>query len=86
MPCSLIYSIADIFNDPQYAARGNLLRVADPRAGELVLPAPVPRLSETPAQFRSAAPALGADNQAVYGSLLGLDASALAELRRSGVI
>jgi crotonobetainyl-CoA:carnitine CoA-transferase CaiB-like acyl-CoA transferase len=86
VPCSLLYSIADIFEDPQYKARENLLRVDDPRAGEVVLPASVPRMSETPPQFRHAGPALGADTGDVYGSLLGLDTAALDALRKSGVI
>ena len=50
VPWGPINSIADIFEDEQFAARGNLLRLLDERAGELVLPAPVPRLTETPAK------------------------------------
>jgi crotonobetainyl-CoA:carnitine CoA-transferase CaiB-like acyl-CoA transferase len=86
VPCSLLYSIADIFEDPQYRARENLLHVDDPRAGPVVLPASVPRMSETPPQFKHAGPALGADTDDVYGSLLGLDAAALDALRKFGVI
>ena len=86
VPCSLIYSIADIFEDPHYKARENLLRVTDPRVGEVVVPAPVPRLSETPARFRHTGPALGADNDEVYASVLGLDAQAIADLRQARVI
>lgn len=86
VPCSRLNSIADIFEDPQYAARENLLRVDDPRAGELTMPAALPRLSGTPAQFRHAGPALGADNEAVFMELLKLDRSALAGLRQTGII
>ncbi|MCX7172716.1 MAG: CoA transferase [Proteobacteria bacterium] len=86
VPCSRLNSIADIFEDPQYAARENLLRIDDPRAGELTMPAALPRLSGTPAQFRHAGPALGADNEAVFRDLLKLDRSALAGLRHAGII
>jgi crotonobetainyl-CoA:carnitine CoA-transferase CaiB-like acyl-CoA transferase len=86
VPCGPIYSIKDIFEDPQYQARNNLLHVNDPRAGELVLPAPVPRLSETPATFRHAGRALGADNAQVYGELLGLDQETLQSYASAGVI
>jgi crotonobetainyl-CoA:carnitine CoA-transferase CaiB-like acyl-CoA transferase len=86
VPCAPLYSIADIFEDPQYAARENLLRVQDPRVGEVVLPASVPRLSETPAQFKHAGPALGADSDDIYRSLLGLDDAALEDLRKAGVV
>lgn len=86
VPCAQIYSIRDIFEDPQYAARGNLLHVTDPRVGELVLPAPVPRLSRTPPTFRHAGRALGADNAAVYGTLLGLTGEEIRAHVAAGVI
>jgi len=40
-----IYDMADIFADPQYAARGMLAKVPDEELGEVTVPAPVPRLS-----------------------------------------
>jgi crotonobetainyl-CoA:carnitine CoA-transferase CaiB-like acyl-CoA transferase len=48
VPCSLLYSVADIFQDPHYQARGDLLTVDDKVNGRLVVPAPFPRMSETP--------------------------------------
>ena len=86
VPCGPVYSIADIFQDAQYRARENLLQVADPRAGPLVLPAGVPRLSDTPAEFRHAGRALGVDTAEVLGSLLGMDDDALRDLSEAGVI
>ena len=35
IPCSAIYSIVDIFADPQYAARGSLASFVHPRLGEI---------------------------------------------------
>lgn len=86
VPCAHIYSIREIFEDPQYAARGNLLHVQDPRVGELVLPAPVPRLSRTPPVFRHTGRALGADNAQVYRELLGLSDDQLQTYIAAGVI
>lgn len=86
VPCAHIYSIADIFKDPQFIERGNLMKVNDPRAGELVLPAAVPRLSETPPVFRHAGRALGADNDEVYADLLGLTQEQINACRETGVI
>lgn len=86
VPCAKVNSIADIFQDEQYKARGNLMEVDDPRIGKTILPASVPRLSETPAQFARAGGALGADNQAVFQELLGVCAERLAALRQSGVV
>jgi formyl-CoA transferase len=45
----------------------------------------VPRLSDTPGAVRHAAPALGADTDAVFAELLGLDAAAREGLRARGV-
>ena len=86
MPAGPVYSIADIFADPQYAARGDLLKILDPRAGELVVPGVFPVLSETPGRLDHAGPALGAQNDEVYGGLLGMGADDIAALRRDGVI
>ncbi len=44
---SLIFSIADIFEDPQYRARGNI-KMMPSRGGEIAVPEVVPRLSGTP--------------------------------------
>ncbi len=86
VPCGPIMNIADIFEDPQYKARGNMQTVQDPRAGELVLPAGMPNLSDTPPQLRHAGRALGADTDHVLRSLLGVSAADLAAWRASGVI
>ena len=86
VPNSPIYSIADIFADPQYRARGTLATVDDPVVGPVRVPAPVPRFSETPARPLPPAPSLGEHNQEVYGGLLGLGAAELAALRLEGVI
>ena len=85
-PCSKLLSIADIFGHPQYEARNNMLHVHDPRQGELVLPAAVPRMSLTPAAFRNAGPALGDRTRGVLTELLGLDPATLDQLARRGVI
>jgi crotonobetainyl-CoA:carnitine CoA-transferase CaiB-like acyl-CoA transferase len=85
-PASKLLNIADIFEDPQYAARENLRTIDDPRAGRLVVPAPLPRLSRTPAELRSAGPALGSANSEILGALLGIDAAALADLKQRRII
>ena len=85
VPNSPIYSVADCFADPQYAARGTLTPVDDPTIGRVQMPAPVPRLSATPGRIAAPAPALGEHNADVYGAL-GLDSAALAALRAEGVI
>ena len=85
-PASKLLDIADIFADPQYAARENLLKIQDPRVGELVIPAPLPRLSETPARFSHAGPALGESTTAVLSQLLGFDQDRIDQLVRDRVV
>ena len=86
VPNSPIYSIADAFADPHYAARETLSVVDDPVLGALRVPAPVPRLSRTPARPPTPAPHPGEHNAAVYGGLLGLSAAELESLQAEGVI
>jgi succinyl-CoA:(S)-malate CoA-transferase subunit A/succinyl-CoA:(S)-malate CoA-transferase subunit B len=86
VPSGPIYNIAEIFQDPQFAARGNLLRVQDPRAGEVVVPNVVPRLTETPGRVDHLGPAFAAHNREIYGGLLGLKDAELKALAKEGVI
>jgi crotonobetainyl-CoA:carnitine CoA-transferase CaiB-like acyl-CoA transferase len=86
VPCSKLLSIAEIFAHPQFAARENLKRIGDSRAGALTLPAPVPRMSRTPPKLTHAGPALGANNCEVFAEWLGLTDNDVAALRGRGVI
>ena len=86
VPIGPINSIADIFEDEQFKARGNLLKVHDPRVGEVVIPNVVPRLSVTPGRFASLGPDLGQHNDEIYGERLGYSAEELERLREDGVI
>ena len=86
VPAGPVNSIADIFEDPQFAERENLIRVQDPRIGELVLPNAMPRLSETPAAFVSTGPSLGSSTEEVLSRLLGVSPEALQALKASKVI
>jgi crotonobetainyl-CoA:carnitine CoA-transferase CaiB-like acyl-CoA transferase len=85
VPCGPIYSISDIFDDPQYRARGNIVEV-DSRAGPIAIPSAVPRMSRTPPRFKHAGASLGAHTDEVLTSLAGISASSLAALREEGII
>jgi succinyl-CoA---D-citramalate CoA-transferase len=85
--CGPIYTIADIFEDPQFKARDMLLTHEDPEFGEYVGPGIVPKLSRTPGAVRWSAPwDEGSHNREVYGELLGLSDDELASLRDEGVL
>jgi crotonobetainyl-CoA:carnitine CoA-transferase CaiB-like acyl-CoA transferase len=81
-----MYTMADIYADPHYAARGMLARVPDPELGEVTLPAPVPRLSETPGRITHAAGRVGADTEQVLEALAGLSKDDIARLEVERVI
>lgn len=85
VPASLIYSIADIFEDAQYRARGNI-RMEPSRAGAIAVPDVVPRLSRTPGEISWLGAAIGAHNETVFGDLLGLTELDLKQMRNEGVI
>jgi len=86
VPASPVYSVADIFQDPHFAARENLIRVADQALGEMVQPGVVPKLSLTPGTVAHGAPRLGEHNEEVYLGLLDLPRAAYERLCREGVI
>lgn len=86
VPCSLLYSIRDIFEDRHYAERQNIHRVRGGRVEDFPLPNIVPRLSETPGEIRSLGPALGEHTDEVYRELLGMSPDELAALRERKII
>lgn len=86
IPCGPVNSIADIFADPHFKARGSLLSVQHPEVGEIVVPAVLPRLSKTPGRVTHLGRRHGADTGDVYGELLGLTAQKLAELKSRGIV
>jgi crotonobetainyl-CoA:carnitine CoA-transferase CaiB-like acyl-CoA transferase len=86
-PAGPLNNIADIFGDRQFHARRNLLAVDETETGETVIvPAPVPRMSETPGSVRSLGPRLGQHTAEVLHELLGLDDDEIAALRKQRVI
>ncbi len=85
--CGPIYTIADIFDDPQFKAREMLLEHVDPEFGPYIGPGIVPKLTRTPGAVRwSATWDEGSHNADVYGGLLGLSDDEIAELREEGII
>ncbi|MFN0163265.1 MAG: CaiB/BaiF CoA transferase family protein [Burkholderiales bacterium] len=61
VPNARIYTMADIFADPHYAARGMLVAVPHPVLGATVQAGIVPKLSRTPGSIRNTGPDIGAD-------------------------
>ena len=70
VPSARAYTIADIYRDPQFAARGMLQQVPHPTLGHTTQAGVVPRLSATPGRIRHTGPSLGADTEAVRREVL----------------
>ena len=81
-----VYDAAQLLADEHLQARGSFVQVDDPDLGTMTVQAPVARLSETPGGVDHLGRSLGADNDAVYGGLLGLDDDRLDALRAAGTI
>jgi crotonobetainyl-CoA:carnitine CoA-transferase CaiB-like acyl-CoA transferase len=81
-----VYDAQQLLADEHLRARGSFLAVDDPDLGTMTVQAPVAKMSDTPGVVEHLGRALGADNDEVYGGLLGLDAARLAALRSAGTI
>ncbi|MEY4256954.1 MAG: hypothetical protein RLZZ141_2181 [Pseudomonadota bacterium] len=87
VPAGKIYRAPEMLADPHFAAREAIIDVEHPRWGTLKMQNVFPKLSATPGNVRSIAPqTVGQDNAEVYGSILGLTASELADLQTRGLI
>jgi crotonobetainyl-CoA:carnitine CoA-transferase CaiB-like acyl-CoA transferase len=86
VPVATAYTSADIFADPHFTARHDLVTVDDPVAGPLRQQAPYPRrVGETPTA-PTGAPRLGEHTDAVLAELLGLSSADVDALRAKGVV
>ena len=80
------YSIDQIFEDPQYQARGDIVEIADEDLGTLKMTNAFPFMSETPAEVRHAGARKGQHNDEILGDELGLTADERAKLKDDGVL
>ena len=86
MVAGSVFDVDQIFEDAHYAARQAIASVTDGQLGTVRMPAPVPKLSDTPGEIKWLGRELGADNDYVFDSLLGLGKAEIDLLRRSGNI
>jgi crotonobetainyl-CoA:carnitine CoA-transferase CaiB-like acyl-CoA transferase len=85
VPASRIYSVADMFVDPQFSARAMIEQQALADGTPLKVPAVVPKLSQTPGATRWLGPALGQHTDEVLESI-GVTRGQIDQLRRNGAV
>lgn len=86
VPVGNVNSIADIFADEHFAARGNLAHVEVDGIGDVVVPGVIPSLSATPGRITNLGPTLGNATTEVMRELLGMADSEIRRLRQHKII
>lgn len=81
-----VYDAEQLRANEHLQARGTFVPMDDPDFGAMTVQAPVAQLSETPGRIEHLGRPVGADNDAVYGDVLGLSPDRLAALRAASVI
>ncbi|MBL4611567.1 MAG: CoA transferase, partial [Pseudomonas sp.] len=85
VPASRIYSVADMFTDPQFIAREMFVQGHLPDGKAFSMPGIVPKLSGTPGATEWVGPALGEHTEAIL-SEMGYSEERIRNLRTQAVI
>ena len=80
------YNIAQIFKDPQYQARKNVINLEDGDLGQIKMTNAFPLMSKTPAKIRYAGPRKGQHNREILLGELGLSEEEFNELKKDGAV
>lgn len=80
-----VLTTADIVRNEQYIAREDLVRVKDTQLGDVLMSGVVPKFPAFDHSVSRAGPGLGEHNDELYNELFGIDAEALAEMKREGL-
>ena len=78
--------VSQIFEDPQYQARGDIVELDDEDLGKIRMTSAFPFMSETPAEIRHAGPRKGQHNEEILCDELGVDPADLQKLAEEGAI
>ncbi len=86
VPAARAYTMADIFADPHYQARGMLAEMPDPDLGSVTMPGIVPRLSASPGAIRWAGRQTGADTRRILQEIAALSPEEIDRLEADGIV
>lgn len=85
IPFGATNDLSEVIKHPQVKARGTLVDVKHPRAGDVKIVGVPMRLSKTPGSIRRHSPAIGEHNDEVLKEMLGLSQERIDGLRKAGV-
>lgn len=86
VPNGKIYTAPDMLEDPHFAAREAIIKLAHPLLGEFPMQNVAPHLSDTPGEVRWVGPELGEHTAEVLSGILGLSGGEQDALRNAGII
>jgi crotonobetainyl-CoA:carnitine CoA-transferase CaiB-like acyl-CoA transferase len=86
VPASRVFTVADVFDDPHFKARGMLTETADEVLGTVTLASPVPKLSDTPGRIRHAGHSAGRDTAQVVRDWAGLGDEEIEALAAQSIV
>ena len=86
VPATRIFTMANIFADAHFHARGMLVATPDDDLGEVTLAGVVPRMSVTPGHVRWSGHRTGQDTRAVLKRMAGLSDDDIDSLQDEGVV
>jgi crotonobetainyl-CoA:carnitine CoA-transferase CaiB-like acyl-CoA transferase len=81
-----VYTIEDIFADPFFTERNDIIDVPDEEVGSVKMQGITPKLPSYDLSVKHTGQSLGHDNEAVFNGVLGLSEEQIAQLAADGVI
>jgi formyl-CoA transferase len=86
VPCGRVYTVLDMLDDAQFAAREAIVTIDHPVFGPVRMQNAFPKLSDTPGEIRWPGPPLGAHTQEVLQDWLGVSSEVFGGLSKRGVV
>jgi crotonobetainyl-CoA:carnitine CoA-transferase CaiB-like acyl-CoA transferase len=86
MPAGPVYSISEVFSDPQVLFREMLVKITHPKAGEINQIGIPMKFSETKPGIENPPPLLGEHTNEILSTLLGYDKQRISALREKAII